>query len=143
MKYFDHTLSPNSVSNKPQVSLVAADSRSYRESEAFFGKDNKYTADGHNKYLSLAGYPYVMGDSINDHLTETSVPAMVFPKPISNITMNGDGRISFEFLKDETAIRSVCSDEAPDVWYDLQGRRLATKPTRKGIYIHNKIKVAF
>lgn len=30
-----------------------------------------------------------------------------------------------------------------EAWYDLQGRRLASKPTQKGIYIHNNKKVAY
>ena len=33
-------------------------------------------------------------------------------------------------------------DDNPAVWYDLQGRRLEGKPTRKGIYINNRKKVA-
>jgi len=142
---FDGTLSPNSYSSKPQVTLVTADNRTYRESEAFFGTGDqgKYTADGRNRYLSLAAYPYVDGETVNNHLTETSVPAMAFNKPITNITMNDDGHISFDFLKGETAIRSVHSEEVPDAWYDLQGRRLDTKPMRKGIYIYNNKKVAF
>ena len=140
--HFNHTLSPNYSQKYPQVSLVAADNRTYRESEAFFGEDNKYTADGHNYYLSLAAYPYVDDETVNNHLTETSVPAMAFNKPITNITMKDDGYISFDFLKGETAIRSMHSEEVPDVWYDLQGRRLDTKPTRKGIYIYNNKKVA-
>ena len=28
-----------------------------------------------------------------------------------------------------------------DAWYDLSGRKLNGKPTRKGLYIHNGIKV--
>jgi len=140
--HFNHTLSPNYSQKNPQVLLVAADNRTYRESEAFFGEDNKYTADGHNHYLSLAAYPYVDDETVNNHLTETSVPAMAFNKPITNITMKDDGYISFDFLKGETSIRNMNFEEVPDVWYDLQGRRLDTKPTRKGIYIYNNKKVA-
>ena len=29
----------------------------------------------------------------------------------------------------------------PDVWYDLQGRKFNGKPTQKGVYINNGIKV--
>lgn len=130
---FDGTLSPNRY--KPQVTLVTADDRTYRESEAFFGTGDqgKYTADGRNRYLSLAAYPYVDGETVNNHLTETSVPAMAFNKPITNITMNDDGHISFDFLKEETAIRSIISDDAPVAYYDLQGRKI-NKPD-KGIYV--------
>jgi hypothetical protein len=41
-------------------------------------------------------------------------------------------------MKEETAIRQVKSSEAvTDVWYDLQGRRLLSRPSRAGLYIHN------
>jgi len=32
------------------------------------------------------------------------------------------------------------TDDQPDVWYDLQGRRLSGKPAQKGIFIHNNKK---
>jgi hypothetical protein len=28
-----------------------------------------------------------------------------------------------------------------DKWYDLNGRKLQTKPTQKGVYLHNGTKV--
>lgn len=143
--HYDGTLFCNSSSRHPQVTLITADNRTYRESEAFFGKGNefKYTEDGHNRYLSLAAYPYVDDETVNDHLSPASLPAMTFDKPVSKIAMDEDGLISFDFLKEETAIRSaLCTDDAPDVWYDLQGRRLQGRPTRKGLYIHHGQKVA-
>ena len=121
-----------------EVQLIYADNRTYRQSEAFFGKENHYTADGHSNYLSQSAFPYVVGDSINNYFTKTSVPAMSFSKPITNIFMDAEGRISFDFMKEETAIRQVKSSEAvTDVWYDLQGRRLLNRPSRAGLYIHN------
>ena len=33
-------------------------------------------------------------------------------------------------------------DGQTDEWYDLQGRRLYTVPTKKGVYIYNGKKVA-
>ena len=48
------------------------------------------------------------------------------------------GTISFDFMKDPTAISHVqaaADDNAP--WYDLQGRRLQGRPVHKGLYIHN------
>lgn len=134
--HYDGSLFPNGSPNRPQVKLVTADNRTYRESEAYFGTTNKYTEDGHNRYLSLAAYPFVDEETVNDHLSPSSTPAMTFAKPVSSITMN-DGKISFDFLKEETAIRSVQKDEAQDTWYDLQGRRLQGRPTHKGLYIHN------
>ena len=62
-------------------------------------------------------------------------------KPVTNIRMADDGTISFDFMKDETAIRSVLNEETPDVWYDLQGRRFQGPPIRKGIYLRDKKKI--
>ena len=143
--YVDHyngTLSPNKLAT-PQVSLVCADNRSYRESESYFKSiGSQYTEDGHNLYLSLAAYPYIVGDSINDHLSASSIPAMSFEgKTVSNIRMDDDGRISFDFIKEETAIRHILHEETLDVWYDLQGRRLQGRPSHKGVYIRQGKKV--
>lgn len=132
---YNGSLFPNS--GREQVKLVYADNRTYRQSEAFFGNNDKYTPDGHNNILSLAAYPYVADGDVNDRLTDGSVPAMAFHKPVTNILMSDDGRISFDFMKEATAISSVTDDKAPDTWYDLQGRRLQSRPTHKGLYIHN------
>ena len=135
VNHYDGTLTPNN-SYSQQVTLITADNRPYHESESFFG-NNKYTEDGHNRYLSLAGYPYVLRDSINNHLSDSSIPAMMFSgKPVSNIRME-DGNISFDFMKETSAIRDIFLEPYEDIWYDLQGRRLQGRPSRKGIYIHN------
>jgi hypothetical protein len=42
---------------------------------------------------------------------------------------------------DEVRSRGVRSEMYDDVWYDLQGRRLSSEPTRAGIYINKGIKV--
>ena len=145
MKNYNGTLSPNTSYNT-QIDLVPADNRNYRESETFFGytHDEKYDENGRNRYLSLAAFPYIEGGAVNDHLSENSTPAMTFPgKPVSNIRLGEDGKITFDFMKEETAIRSLYLDEAEDdIWYDFQGRRLQGPPSRKGIYIQNKKKIA-
>lgn len=33
------------------------------------------------------------------------------------------------------------SEMTGDTWYDVQGRRIGSKPSQKGIYINNGIKV--
>ena len=66
---------------------------------------------------------------------------MQFDKPITNITVDDEGRISFDFMKEETAINhsvSVVESEAVEAWFDLQGRRLPASPQSKGIYIVRK-----
>lgn len=116
------------------------------------GKDlSKYTMDGcmRSKYFSTTSYPYTDLDSqvLNDMLTDTSSPASVLyydnaegvmqmGKPITNIRLADDGTISFDFMGGTTGIHHVqaADDDAP--WYDLQGRRLAGKPSHKGLYIH-------
>ena len=137
VRHYDGTLEPN-TSTRAQVELVYADNRSYRESEAFFGTNNKYTEDGHNRYLSLASYPYIVGESVNDQLTYSSTPAMKFDgKPISNIRMSDDGTISFDFMQ-PTAIQDVSvsgNNAQPAEWYDLKGCRLPVQPSVPGIYI--------
>ena len=47
-----------------------------------------------------------------------------------------------DFLEGETAIRGIEADNSneSDVWTTLSGMR-TSKPTRKGIYIHNGKKV--
>ena len=43
---------------------------------------------------------------------------------------------------DPTGIREIDADEpTADRWYTLDGRLLGNKPTKAGIYIHNKKKV--
>ena len=141
VNHFDGSLLPNTSLSNPKVTMITADNRTYRESESFFGKTNKYTEDGHNRYLSLAAYPYIADDVVNDQLTPSSVPAMMFAKPVTKISMN-EGLITFDFLKEETTIHKVQADEDSGAWYDLQGRRLEGKPQQRGIYIHNRKKVA-
>ena len=64
-------------------------------------------------------------------------------KPVSHIRLDDNDRISFDYMKEETAIRSVLREDTSDGWwYDLQGRRLSGKPSRKGVYIYQGKKVA-
>lgn len=98
------------------------------------GKDyNKWTMPNclRNIYLSTSPYPY--GE--NQSMTINSSNA------IQNIRQAADGTISFDYVKEGTAIHGIQTDEGhTSVWYDLQGRRLQGKPMRKGLYIHNRQK---
>ena len=139
--------------------MFHADGKDYRTWDPTNkGEDmGKYTMDGwmRNCYLSTSVYPYIDLETqvVKASLTNYSDPAAIvyhdnadgvkfMSKPITNIQIADDGTISFDFMKDETAIRSLRSVEAPDVWYDLQGRRLDGRPQRHGLYIHNRKKVA-
>jgi len=143
VNHYDGTLFPN-MKKVPQITLVAADNRSYKASEKWFESIGKYTVEGRNRYLSLAAYPYVVGDSVNNHLTTTSVPAMTIAgKPLTQIQQLGDGSVAFDFMKTDTGIRQVAQEDDDAPWYDLQGRRLQGAPQQHGVYIRNKKKVAF
>ena len=144
--YVKGDLAPNN-SAVTRVGLVPADNRNYRQSEAFFGSD-KYKEDGRNKYLSLAAYPYWFGDLLNDCLTDISVPATKLAhentdgtywlsKPITNIQMDDQGHISFDFMKETVGIWNTSLDvpQSVDGYYDLNGRRLPGRPAGHGIYL--------
>ena len=140
--------------------LFHADGKDYLDWDpANSGLDpNKYTQDNwmRNRYLSTSTYPYtdpttqVMNDVLNDSSSPASVVFkanaegnLFMSKPISNIRMDSDGNISFDFMKGETAIDGVPSlDNDAGLWYDLQGRRLSGKPSQKGVYIHHNKKIA-
>lgn len=49
--------------------------------------------------------------------------------------------IDFVFDTESTGISSVVSKEGTDTWYTVDGRRLQSRPTQKGIYITNGKKV--
>lgn len=143
--------------------LFHADGKNYLDWDpANSGLDpNKYTQDNwmRNRYLSTSTYPYTDPTTrvINDVLNDSSSPASVvfkanaegnlfMSKPISNIRMDSDGNISFDFMKGETAIEGVYSVDGLQFtvysWYDLHGRKLKGKPTQKGVYIYGHQKIA-
>jgi M6 family metalloprotease-like protein len=117
----------------------------------------KYTMDGflRSKFLSTSAYPYTNPDTqvLNDMLTDTSSPASVLysnnaegvklmGKSITNIRVADDGTVSFDFMKGSTGINAVVDTQSNDnCWYDLLGRRLTGKPTRKGVYIQESRKI--
>lgn len=148
--YTSGDMSPNN-SSRTRVELLPADNRSYRESEAFFGEP-KYKDDGRNKFLSLAAYPYILGDIVNDRITNVSEPAftlkhadsngsLYLSKPVTNIRFDAEGHVSFDFMMepdpDPTAIAGVrsLSPARVEAYYDLNGRRLPATPQAPGIYI--------
>ena len=122
------------------------------------GKDpNKYTMPDciRSSFLSTSPYPYTDPVSlvVNQMLTNESSPAStlfnmnadevrLMSKSITNIQVASDGTVSFDFMKEGTAIREVISvGEESDDWYDFHGRRLSVAPSKPGIYICNGKKV--
>lgn len=82
------------------------------------------------RHLSTSAYPFV-SDTLEVRKCEET------PLLISNIQLSDAGIISFT-VENGTGIAPVVeTTKNDDHWYDLQGRRLATEPTRKGLYIHN------
>jgi M6 family metalloprotease-like protein len=147
----------NTSDSHLRYDLFHADGKDYKTWDpANNGKDpNKYVDPEnwmYNKYLSTSVYPYTdpLTLVVNASLTDNTTPAatlfnenaegvMFMQKAITNIRIADDGTISFDFMKEASGIDVV---DGTAVWYDLQGRRLEGKPTRKGIYINNRKKVA-
>ena len=151
----------NSSSRHFCYDLFHADGKDYKTWDpANNGKDpNKYVDTEnwmYNKYLSTSVYPYTdpLTLVVNASLTDETTPAATLyyenaegvkfmQKAITNIRIADDGTISFDFMGGTSGIRPIIEViDSDDSWYDLQGRRLEGKPTRKGIYINNRKKVA-
>jgi hypothetical protein len=63
-------------------------------------------------------------------------------KPLFNITVNGNGLASFDFMEDLSAIQIVENTSLySQRWYDLQGRQFSDRPLQKGLYILNGCKM--
>ena len=67
-----------------------------------------------------------------------------FGKSITNIRVADDGTVSFDFAMETTGIREVDQDNGQrskvkgqgENWYTIDGRRLAGKPTKPGVYLY-------
>ena len=142
-----------------RYSLFHADGKDYKAWNPSYDGENidKWTMDNwmRNIYFSTSPYPYSDPFSlvVNDALTDDSSPAATLFTPaadgrcfmnkaITNIRMAPDGTISFDFMKGkETGIKEIANSKFHASWYDLNGRRLASKPTQKGVYVNNGQKV--
>ena len=111
----------------------------------------------HRYHLSTSAYPWTTDSTstVNNELSSTSVPALQwyntkaqagnsFHLAITDIQQASDGTISFNFIKDpiDMGIVHATPDASPSaLWYTLEGRRLTTRPTAKGVYIHRGKKI--
>ncbi len=115
--------------------------KSDRQHYLLFHANNRTTSSGW-------AYPY----QTNNSLTNTSTPAAtlwnansdetkLMNKPLTNMSV-ANGLAAFDFMGGATSLTSVVSSstDAPQVVYDLQGRRLQT-PSKPGLYIVNGRKV--
>ena len=62
-----------------------------------------------------------------------TVAAKESPVTLKSIGVNASGATGIEAIDKE--------QQAADSWYDLNGHRLQSRPTKKGLYIHNGQKV--
>lgn len=88
-----------------------------------------------SRILSSSPYP-MLTDTLEVH------DCSELPMPLSNIQMAADGTISFDAMTTGVAPIVETVKDSNDSWYDLQGRRLAGRPHRRGLYIHKRKKVA-
>ena len=127
--------------------------------------DNDETADIRVPITSLTigsnvtAMPYSFGDNLKEIISKIKDPTNVterftksakanailkVPEGSKELYEQADGWKGFfniETYKDEgTSIRSIDVQQSDDVWYNLNGQRIAT-PTRNGLYIKNGKKV--
>ena len=119
-----------------------------------------------SRYLSTSPYPYADPATlaINNRLTDESSPAatlftpaadgrLFMGKAITNIHLSADGAVSFDFMKgEETGIVDITTmppgGSQSHVWqgisgYTIDGRRLPSRPTAKGLYIRRSASGGF
>ena len=127
----------NSVNSKSnyRYQLLHADGMDYDAWDALIeAKGWTEYVDTENRmnrrHLSTSAYPFVSDTLQVYQCSET-------PMPLTNIQMTDAGLISFDVEQGTGISPIVEATKNDDHWYDLQGRRLATEPTRKGLYIHN------
>ena len=153
----------NTQSDHFRYDLVHADNRDYRSWDpANNGRDlEKYTMDGwlRNRYLSTSAYPWTSPETglVNREFSDTSVPAatvfaaqadgrLLLSRPITNIHLDHDRTISFDFMGDVAGIKGAVSQRSgtsPDdsghaACYDLRGRRLQAPPRSGSLYIRTE-----
>jgi hypothetical protein len=141
----------NTVNNSPskrRYELIHADNLDYDAWDVLIGSSSPWVNSGrlNSRYLSNSPYPYVTETMVNNELTDTSTPpaTMHYPnlegitllsKPITNIVMDENGLVSFDFMGVTTAIGDVqTSTSQPMAIYDLSGRQIQSF-ARPSIYI--------
>jgi M6 family metalloprotease-like protein len=163
VNYDGSVWSGNTVNNnksKYRFDIIHADNWDYSAWDNYIASAgiSKYANSGYmnSKYLSTSPYPYVNDTETNDSLTDNSVPAatMFYPgyegetllkKPITNIKMDEDGLISFDFMGGEDTtvyIREIAEEQLKGnvAVYDLNGRLLpvANRDYRRGLYLERR-----
>lgn len=151
---------PNDIYGKPNITIVPADGYilgSTNQGETIMYKGKLVTMPGvFSEFRSKYFVPDAKGDPYPGSMEVTSLAAynnytkvdgedMVTRFPITNITKNADGSISFKFMDTTTpveAVREVANGNDGRI-YSLDGRCLGTDTFAlpSGLYIHNGNKV--
>jgi hypothetical protein len=140
--------------NKRRFHLFNADNRDYDAWDDYLNEKGlgTYANTGHmnSRYLSTSPYPWTNETTlaVNNELTDSSVPAakmnypnakgeLMLSKPITNISVDDDGLVSFDFMGGgvvglaesvkENASRGITAT------YDINGR--IAQPKASGFYI--------
>lgn len=111
--------------------LVHADGLDYYQWKELLGGKIKYAKNGMMNNLALSTTPFPYLPSEVDAVTSFE---LVEGKPVTNIQLDSDGKISFDFKGGATGIRSVNTLHSPYTYYDLQGCGV-DNPVRGQLYI--------
>lgn len=114
------------------------------EVAAFIDEQCRGSIKGENGYYFLT----VLGNPSEDNNKYVNLKAWVdgveYDITIKSIFFSGDANYgSFSdgvvqlVLDTQTGIRNVVADDEEATWYDLSGRKLSGKPTKKGLFIKN------
>ena len=151
---FDYT--NNMVANTPYI--IAVPGSNWGTEYQMTGPDHPVTFSGSNAHIaatktaSVSGNNYKFcGSTVTTSLTDgyvlngsnfvklkstRSVPP--FRAWFEAVNISSLSRTSLAIVdSEETGIRTMELANSNDLWYTLSGLRLDTKPTVKGIYIHN------
>jgi M6 family metalloprotease-like protein len=110
--------------------LVHADGLDYYQWIKLLG-GIKYAKNGMMNCLALSTTPFPYLPPEDDAVTSFE---LVEDKPVTNIQLDSDGKISFDFKGGATGIRSVNTLLSPYTYYDLQGCGVEN-PVRGQLYI--------
>ena len=137
-KFDSQNWTSNSINTKIPFSydIVTADGWNYNQWVEYVKQTNgtQYVDEQnrmYSNYLSNAAFPFV-----NDTIEIRE--CLMLPFPITNIQMGDDGTISFEVGERQTAISTIENNNEMEnlYWYDLQGHRLPSMPTKSGVYLY-------
>ena len=111
--------------------LVHADGLDYYQWLELLGGKTKFANTGMMNCLALSTTPFPYLPPEDDAVTSFE---LVEDKPVTNIQLDSDGKISFDFKGGATDIRSVNTLHSPYTYYDLQGCGVEN-PVRGQLYI--------